>query len=32
LKKQAEAQQEVAVDKLVETVRAVLTRHGVKWD
>ena len=30
LKKQAEAQQEVPEDKLVEAVRQVLARHGVK--
>ena len=31
LQKQAEAQKQVPVDKLVEEVRAVLTRHGVSW-
>jgi histidyl-tRNA synthetase len=31
LKKQAEAQYEVDEDKLVEAVRDVLARHGVKW-
>jgi histidyl-tRNA synthetase len=32
LKKQVEAQREVPVAQLVDAVRAVLTRHGVKWD
>jgi histidyl-tRNA synthetase len=32
LKKRAEAQHEVPVAKLVDEVRAVLMRHGVKWD
>ena len=31
LQKQAEAQKQVPVDKLVDEVRAVLTRHGVSW-
>ena len=31
LKKQAEAQYEVGEAKLVEAVREVLARHGVKW-
>ena len=31
LKKQAEAQYEVDEDKIVEAVREVLARHGVKW-
>jgi histidyl-tRNA synthetase len=31
LKKQAEAQVAVSEDKLVEAVRTVLARHGVKW-
>jgi histidyl-tRNA synthetase len=31
LKKQSEAQYEVDQDKLVEAVREVLARHGVKW-
>jgi histidyl-tRNA synthetase len=31
LKKQAEAQYEVAEEKLVEAVREVLARHAVKW-
>jgi histidyl-tRNA synthetase len=31
LQKQAEAQREVDEDKLVDAVRAVLTRHGVSW-
>jgi histidyl-tRNA synthetase len=31
LKKQAEAQYEVGEDSIVEAVREVLTRHGVKW-
>jgi histidyl-tRNA synthetase len=32
LKKQTEAQREVPEAQLVDTVRAVLTRHGVNWD
>jgi histidyl-tRNA synthetase len=32
LKKQTEAQHEVPESQLVDAVRAVLTRHGVKWD
>src|SRR5437764_7806208 len=32
LKKQAEAQYEVDHDKLVDAVREVLARHGVKWN
>src|ERR1041385_1846995 len=32
LKKQAEAQFAAPVDKLVESVRQVLTRHGVSWN
>ncbi len=31
LKKQAEAQFAAPVDKLVDAVRQVLTRHGVSW-
>ena len=31
LQKQAEAQKQVPVDKLVDEVRAVLTRRGVSW-
>jgi histidyl-tRNA synthetase len=31
LKKQAEAQYEVDEDRIVEAVREVLARHGVKW-
>jgi histidyl-tRNA synthetase len=31
LQTQAEAQKQVPVDKLVDEVRAVLTRHGVSW-
>jgi histidyl-tRNA synthetase len=31
LKKQAEAQYEVGEDRIVEAVREVLARHGVKW-
>jgi histidyl-tRNA synthetase len=31
LKKQAEAQYEVGEDSIVEAVREVLARHGVKW-
>jgi histidyl-tRNA synthetase len=31
LKKQAEAQYEVDEDKIVDAVREVLARHGVKW-
>ena len=32
LKKQAEAQFAAPVDKLVDSVRQVLTRHGVSWN
>jgi histidyl-tRNA synthetase len=32
LKKQSEAQYEVDQDRLVEAVREVLARHGVKWN
>jgi histidyl-tRNA synthetase len=32
LKKQAEAQFAAPVDKLVDSVRQVLTRHGVTWN
>ena len=32
LQKQAEAQRQVPEDKLVEEVRAVLARRGVRWD
>jgi histidyl-tRNA synthetase len=32
LKKQAEAQYEVDEDRIVEAVREVLARHGVKWN
>jgi histidyl-tRNA synthetase len=32
LKKQAEAQTAVAEDRLVEAVRAVLARHGIRWN
>jgi histidyl-tRNA synthetase len=32
LRKQADAQREVPEAQLVEAVRAVLARHGVKWD
>jgi histidyl-tRNA synthetase len=31
LQKQAEAQQKVSEDQLVDAVRAVLTRHGISW-
>ncbi len=32
LKKQAEAQFAVAEDELVEAVRKVLARHGIRWN
>ena len=32
LRKQADAQREVPEAQLVDAVRAVLARHGVKWD
>jgi histidyl-tRNA synthetase len=32
LKKQAEAQREVPESRLLDAVRAVLARHGVKWE